>query len=310
MGGGGRGRAGVKSRVLQMRADGLSEQEIRAHLRADGYQASRVSQLLKQTRPSAFAAPLAAPAPSGRMDLDASDGQGNEPSGSSSLPRGSAADEAPAASAEVPEAAASERAEAERPAEIVGEARPPAHFSFAAQIVGDDFRPRGAMVERRRASPGAAASAQTAATPGGGGSEAPPRRRWRAGVLSDPRDRAREAGPRMGESVLVLKAEYLELILAGRKTLEIRDRRLASKTYWLATEGAVLGSADLRLEEHIANVARWQALMAEHHWNIDFLPYKKTYAFRIENVRRLEDPVLYFHPHGAVGLCRFRPVYG
>ena len=117
-----------------------------------------------------------------------------------------------------------------------------------------------------------------------------------------------ERRPRRGESILILRGAFSELILSGHKTLEIRHMKLASKEYWIGTGGVVLGRASFVLQERIETRDRWMELRSEHRWDVHDLPYDRTYAFRISDVVTLNEPVLYDKPPGAIGICKFRPV--
>lgn len=123
----------------------------------------------------------------------------------------------------------------------------------------------------------------------------------------DLRNRPLADVPRDGESILVLRQEDAELIFAGRKTLEVCDRRFVDKQYWLGSEGVVLGRAHMRLEEKVNTRERWIQLFPEHCWDRADPPYRMTCMFRLTEISRLADPVPYHHKYGAFRICRFSP---
>ena len=53
----------------------------------------------------------------------------------------------------------------------------------------------------------------------------------------------RMATPQPGNRILVLQPHWLNLILAGEKTLEIRGRNHSAGNYWLGTRGMIHGFA-------------------------------------------------------------------
>ena len=103
--------------------------------------------------------------------------------------------------------------------------------------------------------------------------------------------------PRELEHVLKFKKPFAELVLNGRKTLDIRHVRIDSKEYWISTDGVILGRALLTWRERIDTADRWIELIPEHHWDCPELPYRVlNCAFSITNVTRLSQPV----PHRPI----------
>lgn len=120
--------------------------------------------------------------------------------------------------------------------------------------------------------------------------------------------RGAERRPTRGESILVFREQFSELIFSGHKTLEIRHMKLTSKEYWIGVGGVVLGRAFFEFQERIETRDRWAELQPEHRWDVSELPYHRTCAFRITDVVTLNNPVLYHRRPGAMGVCRFVPV--
>lgn len=117
-----------------------------------------------------------------------------------------------------------------------------------------------------------------------------------------------ERRPRQSESVLVIQQPFVNLVLDGRKTLDIRHTRIPSKEYWISNKGKILGRAVFTFRECIASVERWVELTPEHCWEITEYPYRRNNAFSITNVHRLTTPVPHKIFHGYMG--KYDPIDG
>ena len=111
--------------------------------------------------------------------------------------------------------------------------------------------------------------------------------------------------PQRGDRILVLRPHWLNLILAGEKTLEIRGRNLSAGNYWLGTRGMIHGFAILEPAMLINTAQAWQELRHRHRVESNQLPYKTTYALPVRRCRRVA-PTPYVHPRGAVGIVKYR----
>ena len=80
--------------------------------------------------------------------------------------------------------------------------------------------------------------------------------------------------PGAGERILILRAEWLERILSGEKTLEIRGARLREGDVWLGCRSNVLGKARLGPAVAIGTEEDWVALRPRHLVANAALPYK------------------------------------
>ena len=112
--------------------------------------------------------------------------------------------------------------------------------------------------------------------------------------------------PVCGERVLVLKPQYLDRLLSGEKTLEIRGKALTPGIAWLGAAGMIHGMASLEAARLIDSTHMWQELRSQHCVPGDDLPYKRTWALPIMAVQRLHQPVPYVHPRGAIGVVTYR----
>jgi hypothetical protein len=106
---------------------------------------------------------------------------------------------------------------------------------------------------------------------------------------------------------LVIKSPWVEHILAGRKTWEIRGSttKIRGRIALIrGGSGLIVGTCrltdcrgPLTLEDMKANVSRHQIPLEALK---DGLPYSKTFAWVLEDARPLSAPAPYRHPSGAV----------
>ncbi len=105
---------------------------------------------------------------------------------------------------------------------------------------------------------------------------------------------------------LLIKAEFLERMFAGRKDWEIRGSRTAVRGLVALIEsgsGTVVGTAvvkgvegPLTLRALRANARRAGCPPSDFRRK----PYRRTFAWVLDDFRRLRRPVPYTHPPGAV----------
>jgi len=114
------------------------------------------------------------------------------------------------------------------------------------------------------------------------------------------------AAPQPGDRILVMKKDWLEKILDGVKTLELRHMRLKAGRCYLGSKSKIYGEAFLGEAILIPTMVKFRARYSEHHVKTNRLPYKKTWAIPIIKVRRTQQQWLYIHPTGAVGIVKFR----
>lgn len=102
---------------------------------------------------------------------------------------------------------------------------------------------------------------------------------------------------------LVIKKKWLDLILSGEKTVEIRGCNCKHRGIIGLIEsgsGKIVGIANLTASAYL-NRENWEKLYSSHKvpLSYDKLPYKKPHGWSISNARRI-DPIPYSHPQGAV----------
>ena len=115
--------------------------------------------------------------------------------------------------------------------------------------------------------------------------------------------------PMAGDRVLVLRPQWLALILAGRKTLEVRSRRLRPGRYYLGSCGYISGHVDIGVATR-ATLRDWRARVAEHHVQSQCLPYTSTWFHPLVNLCVASVMLPYNHPRGAVGIVAFKLLSG
>jgi hypothetical protein len=106
---------------------------------------------------------------------------------------------------------------------------------------------------------------------------------------------------------LVMKNEPLELILTGKKSWEIRgaNTNIREQIALIRSgSGLVVGICDLvgckgplSLKEYNRNSRKVGLRIRDIHSR---LPYSTTFAWIIANPRRLQRPIPYVHPRGAI----------
>ena len=114
------------------------------------------------------------------------------------------------------------------------------------------------------------------------------------------------AMPRNGDRTLVLKQNWLGLVLAGDKTMEVRGKRLRAGAAYFGWKGTIYASATLGDAVEICDTQQWNNLRNQPRVPEQVLPYKRTFGFPIHNIERLSPPVSFRHPKGAIGIVKYR----
>jgi hypothetical protein len=115
-------------------------------------------------------------------------------------------------------------------------------------------------------------------------------------------------------SGLLIRSPWIDRILDGSKTWEIRGSRTSKRgriALIKSGTGTVIGVAGLvevvgplELPEFVANAHKTALLHSEA---IRSLPYKRTFAWVLENPRRLIQPIPYVHPYGSIVWVKLEP---
>ena len=115
------------------------------------------------------------------------------------------------------------------------------------------------------------------------------------------------SAPCPGERILILRGEWLEKILDGTKTLEIRGSRLREGDVWLGNRCRIVGKARLGMAAPISTKEEWTALRPQHLVTDADLPYNHTWGLPLKEVVQLRDTIPFLHRRGAIGIVKFRP---
>ena len=99
---------------------------------------------------------------------------------------------------------------------------------------------------------------------------------------------------------------WMDLILRGEKTLEIRARRLSKGVYYLGMRGQIYGRVNIGESFEVQDLHEWHMLRPQHRVPSDRLPYARTWASEVREVLQMRQPVPYRHPRGAIGIVKFR----
>ena len=111
--------------------------------------------------------------------------------------------------------------------------------------------------------------------------------------------------PKRGDKILICKKGVIEMILNGKKTLEIRSRRFKAGRYFLGCSSCIHAVAQLGPAIRIDTFGDFERLRHSHMMIADALPYNPTWALPIERVEQLSIP--YKHTRGAITIVRYRP---
>jgi len=104
---------------------------------------------------------------------------------------------------------------------------------------------------------------------------------------------------------LIVKEKWLELILAGKKSWEIRgsNTRIRGKIGLIQSgSGKIFGEAEL-----VDSIPLTKELLKKNFSKhriplekLDYLKYKKPFAWILRNPKEYKTPKAYKHPQGAV----------
>ena len=112
--------------------------------------------------------------------------------------------------------------------------------------------------------------------------------------------------PQVGDRVIVLKEPWLQLILEGKKTMELRGCKARPGFVWVAMKGNVYGSVIISRSVELSAEA-FRARAAEHHWPQEWaLPYERLCGLLLADAKPLPSPVPYWRPPAAIGWNVFR----
>lgn len=104
---------------------------------------------------------------------------------------------------------------------------------------------------------------------------------------------------------LIIKPPWIDYILDGHKIWEIRGARtnIRGEIFLIKSgTGCIYGKANL-VDCFEISLGKYQESFNMHmipRIYLDVLPYKKTFAWVINNAERFDVPIPYKHPKGAI----------
>lgn len=113
--------------------------------------------------------------------------------------------------------------------------------------------------------------------------------------------------PQIGDRIMVVRQTWLELILNGTKTMELRGRKHGTGHAWLGSGGCIHGRVKI-VQAVPLTEEELKARQIEHQWPLDTeLPYKTVYGLMLEEVKQLPEPLSYWKPRrGPIGWNIYR----
>ena len=95
--------------------------------------------------------------------------------------------------------------------------------------------------------------------------------------------------PQAGETVMILEKHWLDMILSGQKTLELRHQSKKPGLVWLACQKTIYGSAFVSQSEQL-DFKRFRDLVVFHCYQSNELPYKCTWGLWLRDVPSSGQP--------------------
>ena len=112
--------------------------------------------------------------------------------------------------------------------------------------------------------------------------------------------------PKVGQRIMVLRQPWLDYILEGSKTMELRGRRYRLGHAWLGMGGCIYGRVNV-VGAVALTTEELRAREQEHRWPTDAdAPYKTTWGLMLADVERLAEPLPYWRPQCAIGWNVYR----
>ena len=112
--------------------------------------------------------------------------------------------------------------------------------------------------------------------------------------------------PAIGDRIMIVKQPWLDHILAGRKTLELRSRASKPGHVWLGMQGRIFGRVKIGAS-FTMTVEEFRSREDEHLWPADREPpYARLCGLPMEDIQRLPVPLDYWRPAAAIGWHVYR----
>ena len=112
--------------------------------------------------------------------------------------------------------------------------------------------------------------------------------------------------PRVGARIMVVRDPWLQMILSGEKTMEIRGTKCRTGLVWVGSRGFVHGSVTITQSIEMT-AEEFAARRSEHHWPEGrALPYERLCGLLLTDPKMLQAPIEYGRPPAAIGWNIFR----
>lgn len=109
----------------------------------------------------------------------------------------------------------------------------------------------------------------------------------------------------MSDRALIIKKRWLDLILEGKKTWEIRgsDTKIRGKIGLIESgSGLIVGECELIESKRLTKEMKYGGF--ENHrldlQDLSYIEYKTPWAWVLSGAKKYKQPVPYNHPQGAV----------
>ena len=107
---------------------------------------------------------------------------------------------------------------------------------------------------------------------------------------------------------MLFRQENLSLVLQGQKVFDARSSNYRPGRYLLGCNGRIYAVARFQRAFAVETQRAWERLRSQHRSFEKTLPYApKTFLFRILVAKRLNEPLAFRHPRGAVNVVVYRP---
>lgn len=116
-----------------------------------------------------------------------------------------------------------------------------------------------------------------------------------------------DSRPQVGDRIMVVKQPWLDRILDGAKTMELRGQKHCVGHTWLGAGGYIHGRVKIAQSVPLTE-EEFKARQEEHQWPLSAgLPYKSIYGLILEDVETLPAPISYWRPpRGPIGWNIYR----
>ena len=112
--------------------------------------------------------------------------------------------------------------------------------------------------------------------------------------------------PKLGDKIMVVHQPWLDYILDGSKTMELRARKYKSGFVWVGMAGTIYGKVKI-VGAVALSAEEFRAQAAKHRWPGDQdMPYKSPWGLILEEPLRLPVPIPYWRPGSAIGWNIYR----